>query len=758
MQQLGRTMTLALDAACLMAILLFWNTSADPGEHDVKHPCLRPCVEGGKQMVCRYKWLVESYLTLSRACYGCPSIHNQSDCWRPDCVAADGVQRSIRTINRQIPGPPIQVCEGDTIEVDVVNQMVNTEGVTIHWHGFAQKSTPFMDGVAMITQCPIPSATDFTYRFLASDPGTHLYHAHAGIMRADGLFGGIVVRQPPSRDLQGDLYDLDLPEHEIVLSDWSHTPIEDVYSSFYHGTGSQVPESIIIHGRGVYPATRLSLLNNNTTPTAQFQVKRGRRYRFRLVNAGSFRCPLEFSIDHHQLQLIASDGNPIEPLVVDSVLIYSGERYDFVLHTRNEKVGVDWIRVRGHDECAQNGVQQFAILKYHDHSSDETLQYPLESMDYYAPEALRTTRFNSWFIKNTNEADDNNTSYDPTVPDEFALFNRMASVEPDDVSLRRDPDQQILLVFDFHSRPNINFLDPVLYPLHGPGYQGMTSVQVNNISNMMPPSPLLTQLDDIEPDLLCNVSTMADRNCSSQFCECFHRVVAKEGEVVEIVVISGAGKSHFTHPFHLHGYRFRIVALEWLNETLTLERFKEKDARGEISRRLHSAPFKDTFPIPNSGYMILRIIADNPGMWFMHCHVGLHAEIGMSLTLQVNDAQGHLPSPPPNFPRCGSWGRDSLPRSDVNAVKGGNSCLTHSPGNLSSSSSWMAPVLTFLVAVNIVLIIAFTYYVRKRRVDDRRFSLQLGARATRLQSLSRRATSGGRCDVVIDDSESSKLL
>ena len=38
------------------------------------------------------------------------------------------------------------------------------EGVTIHWHGLPQKGTPFMDGVARVTQCPINPGETFTYR------------------------------------------------------------------------------------------------------------------------------------------------------------------------------------------------------------------------------------------------------------------------------------------------------------------------------------------------------------------------------------------------------------------------------------------------------------------------------------------------------------------------------------------------------------------------------------------------------------------
>jgi len=72
-----------------------------------------------------------------------------------------------------------QVCENDILVVDVVNR-VPGHGLAVHWRGVPQKDTPFMDGVPMVTQCPIPSYTTFQYKFRAARPGTHLWHAHNG--------------------------------------------------------------------------------------------------------------------------------------------------------------------------------------------------------------------------------------------------------------------------------------------------------------------------------------------------------------------------------------------------------------------------------------------------------------------------------------------------------------------------------------------------------------------------------------------------
>ena len=71
------------------------------------HPCLRECNNPPKPKTCHYSFTIEAYYVLSRACFDCPL--NKSDCLKPQCVPLNGVKRSIMTVNRQIPGPSIEV-------------------------------------------------------------------------------------------------------------------------------------------------------------------------------------------------------------------------------------------------------------------------------------------------------------------------------------------------------------------------------------------------------------------------------------------------------------------------------------------------------------------------------------------------------------------------------------------------------------------------------------------------------------------------
>lgn len=74
------------------------------------HPCARSCVRDAPPMVCRYRFRLEWYQTLSKACYGCPLLGE--DCGRAHCVPGDGRKRPVMVVNRQMPGPSVEVSSG----------------------------------------------------------------------------------------------------------------------------------------------------------------------------------------------------------------------------------------------------------------------------------------------------------------------------------------------------------------------------------------------------------------------------------------------------------------------------------------------------------------------------------------------------------------------------------------------------------------------------------------------------------------------
>lgn len=82
-----------------------------------------------------------------------------------------------KVFNRSYPGPWIQACWGDEVEVTVKNNL-ELNGTTIHWHGIRQLGSVQMDGVNGVTQCPIAPGHSFTYKFRAMQYGSSWYHSH----------------------------------------------------------------------------------------------------------------------------------------------------------------------------------------------------------------------------------------------------------------------------------------------------------------------------------------------------------------------------------------------------------------------------------------------------------------------------------------------------------------------------------------------------------------------------------------------------
>lgn len=107
------TTTVVLFYYCCCTIAVLRLTGAVKPRHErgqdynAVHPCQRECRAGEPPKTCEYRFKVEWYYTMSKACYDCP--YNITDCYRPDCVPADGVAKPIIVINRSLPGPSIQV-------------------------------------------------------------------------------------------------------------------------------------------------------------------------------------------------------------------------------------------------------------------------------------------------------------------------------------------------------------------------------------------------------------------------------------------------------------------------------------------------------------------------------------------------------------------------------------------------------------------------------------------------------------------------
>ncbi|XP_018332567.1 laccase-2 [Agrilus planipennis] len=601
------------------------------------HSCLRPCTVDGEPLTCYYNWTLALFRTMSKACYDCPK--NLSDCYLEDCIAADGTEKMIFSVNKLLPGPKIEICEGDTIIVDVKN-ILPAISTTIHWHGIPQRETPYMDGTPMITQCLIEPYTTFRYKFQPKVAGSFWWHSHAACQR-DGIYGALIIRQPKEKDRQGYLYDYDESSHVIAVQDWFNRTCYDKINYVEYSTGAITDHTLLVNGRG-----RFRKINGTYTPVSRFVVKKGYRYRFRVINNGLLDCPIAVSVDSHIVTLISSDSRDFKPVNASSFVTYAGERWDFVLNA-DQPVGLYWIKFKGLLFCSQLKSYQVAVLQY-EGASDTDI--PSDKVGY------SNAQNKGLQVNSLDKVPGSKNSI--TLPE-------LQSLEPWDPSLKKDADVQIYIVDDVYKKNNSHYQIAGLFGYYQvrPDERNI-SPQLNNIAFIFPPIALLPERNRINESMFCNESMVTGWDCKSKYCECIHRFKVPLNATVELVIVDqGSYDDNENHPFHLHGHFFRTVGMGRIGPNNTAEKVKKLDAEGKVNRNLKNAPLKDTTPNIGGGYVVLRFFADNPGFWFFHCHVEIHQEEGMAAVFQIGEHDQMLPVPP-NFPTCGNY-KPNLPNRVV---------------------------------------------------------------------------------------------
>ncbi|TMW50904.1 hypothetical protein DOY81_004015 [Sarcophaga bullata] len=614
---------------------LYLNVSQYPGEL-----CNRVCVKG-VQRVCYFEFTLEYYQAMGVACGKCAD-GIEEDCNNPQCIVGDGVEKGVMSINRQLPGPAIQVCKDDFLIIDVHNN-AHGSAAALHWHGLHMQQTPFMDGVPFVTQCPIPFANTFRYQFYATESGTQFYHSHSGHHKINGQYGALIVRQPEELEPHSRLYDYDLPEHYILISDWMHAYGEQYFPGLPSSQGI-FPDSVLINGRGIY--THPKTKQQTKVPPTVYYVTPGKRYRFRLINSISHACPFQMQIEKHNLTIIASDSYDVLPRPFDTLVSNSGERYDFILDANHTK-GDFWIRVRGMGVCAINPTESFALLRYESNEvlNERNLHRP--SLPNYGD------RYPPGIILNHPNATCWGGENDHCVTE-------LSAVEKDDELRNAQPDHKFFLAFSNYPVPNKEIFKTGQYN-HFSNLNGNLTIvgAINNLSLVFPDAPPLTQPRDIDESQFCDEMHWPEPCKGNRLCPCVHRLQVRRNSVVELIIVDeseNVGRMH--HPFHLHGYRFMVTGLGQhpAGVPMSVQKAKQMERSRMLPRDYFNArpPFKDTVSIPSRGFAVIRFRATNPGYWLMHCHYEWHLAIGMGLIMQVGTPL-QMVRAPSGFPTCGNY-------------------------------------------------------------------------------------------------------
>lgn len=168
--------------------------------------------------------------------------------------------------NGSVPGPAIEVQEGDRIRIIFDNHL--PEPTAPHWHGI---ELPIgMDGVPGVTQDPVVPGGRFIYEFTLNQNGTYFYHSHMPMQEMMGMIGLLIIH--PKRPHQPKV-DRDFA---MILQEWSLL------------ANNNVPNTLAMEFNWL-------TMNGKAGPAiTPMLVKPGERVRIRLVNLG---------MDHHPIHL-----------------------------------------------------------------------------------------------------------------------------------------------------------------------------------------------------------------------------------------------------------------------------------------------------------------------------------------------------------------------------------------------------------------------------------------------------------------------
>jgi bilirubin oxidase len=217
--------------------------------------------------------------------------------------------------NDSLPGPLIEVFEGDEVEITFINRLKQPS--TIHWHGLP--IPPEQDGNPWDLVKPGGKRT-YRFRLPEGSAGTYWYHPHPHHYTAEqacrGLAGPLVVRSRCD-PLTG------VPERLLVISDLKL----DTHAAIAPNDANDV-----MNGR----EGQFALVNAQHQPILAFHS--GGRERWRVWNACSARY-LRLTLPGSTLTLVGTDGGLLEApqVALTEYLLAPGQRAELVVEAGSRR-------------------------------------------------------------------------------------------------------------------------------------------------------------------------------------------------------------------------------------------------------------------------------------------------------------------------------------------------------------------------------------------------------------------------------------
>ncbi|KAL8088611.1 laccase-6 [Apium graveolens] len=518
----------------------------------------------------------------------------------------------IVTINQMLPGPVVYAQEDDRVIVKVTNE--TPHNATVHWHGVRQILSCWSDGPSYITQCPIQSGQTFTYEFsLVKQKGTLMWHAHFSWLRAT-VYGAIVIYPKP-----GVSYPFKLPyeEHIIILGEYWTKDVVKLEQAVVTGGGVPPPaDAFTING---HPGPNYHCSNNDAY---KIDVVPGKTYLLRLISA-TLNTESFFAIADHNITIVEADGDYTKPFTTDRVMLGPGQTLN-VLITANQHIGRYSMAMGPYISAKNVSFQNLTSLAYFNYLGCLPNSLAVEA---------NLPRFNDNLAATTvmDGLKSLNSGNVPKEIDTDLFFTIGLNVEKCQSSNPKKNCQGNNGGVMAASINNISFTRPNVSVLQA-YYSKITGLFTEDFPGM----PLKLY------DFVNGAPNTAPNN--TQSLNGTRTKVLEYGTRVQLILQDTGTVTTENHPIHLHGYSFYVVGYGSGNYDPQSSNFNLADP-----------PYMNTIGVPVGGWAAIRFVADNPGVWFMHCHLEIHLTWGLSTVFIVKNGKGPLetlPHPPADLPRC----------------------------------------------------------------------------------------------------------
>ncbi|XP_019432151.1 PREDICTED: laccase-3-like [Lupinus angustifolius] len=522
---------------------------------------------------------------------------------------------NILTVNGQFPGPTIEARDGDSLAIKVVN--AGPYNISIHWHGLRMLRNPWADGPSYVTQCPIQPGGSYTYRFsIQNQEGTLWWHAHTSFLRAT-VYGAFIIYPK-----LGSPNPFSMPKREfsLLLGEWfDRDPMLLLRQAQFTGAAPNTSIAYTINGQ---PG---DLYGCSSRETVHVPVHAGETILLRIINS-ALNQELFFSIANHIMTVVGMDAAYTKPLTTRVLMIGPGQTIN-VLVSADQTPGRYYMAARAY-QTAQNAA-------FDNTTTTAILEY-----------------------KNRNKQ--KRQSSRPILP-ALPAFNDTATSTAFTAGIRGLSKIKVFTNVDVNlfftvGLGLINCTNPNSPRCQGPNGTRFAA-SINNVSFVLPrttslnqayyqriPGVFTTDFPPVPP-IQFNYTGNVPRGLWTPS-RGTKLIKLKYGSNVQIVLQDTNIVSTEDHPMHVHGFHFFVVGSGFgnFNPTTDPARFN-----------LNDPPVRNTIGTPPGGWVAIRFKADNPGIWFLHCHIDSHLNWGLATALLVENGVGPSQSvipPPADLPQC----------------------------------------------------------------------------------------------------------